>query len=249
MSFPTELTNTATIEDTTPPNLTSVTHAPTVVNTESGPATVTVTLSGTDDLSGMRGFHVYYVSPSGYWVWGAPGCNGQSCTVSTELTFPQYSEAGIWRLSGITVHDAIGNDRSYDTTELAAMGVPTQLLNTSQAVSELVLINGGGTIDGKAGKRTSVKLWARVQNIGPQPASNVQVSFEVSADNGLTFTKHGGPVRVGNLASGDMGIATTKCALSPRDYVIRVTVDPGERVAEYAEGNNVLTFPLTVPVL
>ena len=48
----------AQIQDITPPTLTALSFTPTTINTATGPANVTVSLSATDDLSGVRTINI-----------------------------------------------------------------------------------------------------------------------------------------------------------------------------------------------
>ena len=52
-------------QDITPPTLTAFSFTPTVIDTRSGQAVVTVSVSATDDLSGVRILSVLFSSPSG----------------------------------------------------------------------------------------------------------------------------------------------------------------------------------------
>lgn len=183
----------AQVMDTTPPVLTAFDFTPKTIDTSGGNATVTVTFAATDDLSGMHFFDMRFRSPSGSEALAQGNCHGLACAGTATATFAQYAtEGGVWTVAWINIYDIVGNRRSYTTDALSTMGFPTHLLNASQAVPELQPVSGGGTVDGKSGKRKTVSLWARVQNIGSAAASNVQVGFEVSADGGATFTKVGG---------------------------------------------------------
>ena len=51
-------------QDFTPPTLTAFSFTPTTIDTRSGQAVVTVSVSATDDLSGVRSVSVLFLSPS-----------------------------------------------------------------------------------------------------------------------------------------------------------------------------------------
>src|SRR5437016_3765628 len=70
MGFPTDLVVLGQ-QDVTPPTLTGLSFTPATINTASGPATVAVSLSATDDLSGVLGVQMRFVSPSGAQSRGA----------------------------------------------------------------------------------------------------------------------------------------------------------------------------------
>jgi hypothetical protein len=245
--LPTQLEVTGN-QDSNPPLLSALDFTPKQINTASGSATVNVTLSATDDLSGLNYFIVYFHSPTGYQnqnsaVWCTPGV--LTCTNSVVLTFPQFSETGIWAISSVIVYDMVGNQKFYRTADLADMGLPTQLLNTPLSASELVVTNARLVTEGSKGKWTTASLQALVQNIGILPASNLRVSFAYSIDDGVTFTEIG-VNRIGTLAPGVAGTAGYAWKTQPGTYKIRVTVDPDNRIKEFDETNNSGVFSLTV---
>jgi hypothetical protein len=247
MGLPTQLT-VASNQDVSPSVLTAFDFNPKVIDATSGPATVRATFGGTDDLSGIRYFSVTFQSPSGTQSRSVPvGCTTLSttCTASADIIFPQFGEAGIWTVYGVQATDAVGNWKAYSTADLAAMGLPTKLLITPQVVPELVFINAGVVSAISKGKWSTVILQALVQNIGNLPASKVQVGFAYSIDGGLTFSNIGAS-KAATLAPGAAGIAAYSWKTQPGEYLIRVTIDPDNRVAEFDEANNSRDFPLTV---
>jgi hypothetical protein len=246
MPFPTQLTVISN-EDISPPALTAFAFTPTIDTTVS-PATVTVTLTATDDVSGVASFEVWFQSPShAQQRYNFRNCTpvSTSCTASLDLVFPQYSEAGIWTVLWVITRDAAGNTKWYYAEDVGAMGFPTLLLNAPGVVPELVLINAGAVPEAPKGKRSTVSLQALVQNIGTLTASNVRVGFAYSIDGGLTFSNIGAS-RAGTLAPGAAGIAEYTWKTSPGEYVVRITIDPDNRIAEYDETNNSRLFPVTV---
>ena len=61
-------------------------------------------------------------------------------TYETTVTIPQYSEVGMWTVSEVTLTDAVGNQVSWNTTELDALGFDTEievLSGTAGTESEL----------------------------------------------------------------------------------------------------------------
>src|SRR5262249_39461404 len=114
----------AQIQDTTPPILTAFSFSPTTIDTSSGPARVTVSLSATDDLTGMAFVLVQFASPSGTQVRVADtftSAPATSFSTTLDVSFPQFSETGTWTVQGVVLDDAIGNRRQYYTTDLSQL--------------------------------------------------------------------------------------------------------------------------------
>jgi hypothetical protein len=114
--------------DVTPPALTALSFSPVAINTATGSATVTVSYSVTDDLAGFGTICAQFTPPSGS---GFGNCDGATAATSHSgaitFTFPQYGEAGTWKLDIYHLVDAVGNGRLYSTADLAAAGFPTDL--------------------------------------------------------------------------------------------------------------------------
>jgi hypothetical protein len=102
------------------------------INTTTSSATVALTSQVTDDLSGVSGAYMQFLSPSGDHTEFA----GMSLTSGTDLngtwtgtaTFPAYSEAGTWTVEYVEVVDHVGNYQNYYTSQLQTLGFPTQLV-------------------------------------------------------------------------------------------------------------------------
>jgi hypothetical protein len=98
-------------QDLAPPTLTAFDYTPTSIDTGSGPATVKVTYSAIDDLSGLVQVWAYFISPSGLQIKGN-GLNFPtpiaSTTGSFDVNFPRYSETGVWTVYYFSVLDAVG---------------------------------------------------------------------------------------------------------------------------------------------
>ncbi len=83
-----------------------------------------------------------------------------------------------------------------------------------------------------------VILSANVWNIGLADAEGVSVVFEASSDNGASFKALGGAQRVPLLPAGS-GVSLFKDArFLPGCYVVRVLVDPRDKIVESSEKNN-----------
>ena len=146
LGFVPTFTVTSATPDTTPPMMTGLTITP-FVNTSLGPATVTVNLSATDNLTGLdfvagskspdlNGAYLEFVSPSGHqFLYGSVyngftplGGTSLSGTWQVKLTMPQYSEGGDWNLTYVGLRDAAGNFLSLQSpSEIQNLGLQTDL--------------------------------------------------------------------------------------------------------------------------
>ena len=125
-----------------------------------------------------------------------------SLNATINATFPQFSETGIWRVQSVRLADALDNVRIYDTTELAQLGFPTELVVVGQAedvtppaikVSAtpkdpvaaerqdgLVTISGMIT-DAESGVNASTAAYAVIDEYGLiQPNGHIQVAMNGS---------------------------------------------------------------------
>jgi len=127
MGYPTTLTVVSN-QDTTPPDLTAFNFADTFVDVTASPATVTVTFSATDDLSGFGRISLSFLSPSGQTAQGSYADFGPAPNVSGSITvtFPQFCEPGVYT-ARLDINDKIWNGQAYSTQRLAGMGYPTTL--------------------------------------------------------------------------------------------------------------------------
>lgn len=165
------LTVTSVRPDVTPPDLVDLTFGPAFVNTTTSSQTVSFEIHSTDDLSGVsalaeqrpsgtcvssaqRSLSVSVSSPSGAqshhsWSGNSNGLTGGSLVGGTVLAgtwqsnvvMPQFSEAGTWKIHALDLMDSVGNIATFDATQLAALGYPTQIQ----------VIQPSGTIDGVIG--------------------------------------------------------------------------------------------------
>jgi hypothetical protein len=76
---------------------------------------------------------ITFLSPSGrslfiYLNQQIAGTSFDS-VVTGVLTVPAFSESGVWMLVNMMVPDAVGNQRVYYATDLAAQGMPTTFTN------------------------------------------------------------------------------------------------------------------------
>ena len=135
----------ALAQDTQPPVLTSFTFSPTSVDTTTTSATVTMTAQVTDNLSGVAAVDADFISPSG----GEAASCGMSLISGTNLNgtyqctvgIPAYSEAGTWTVFYVYVADNVNNNHTYHTSDLTALGFPTQLIVDSTTTVALASSN------------------------------------------------------------------------------------------------------------
>src|SRR5260370_915518 len=100
--------------DTAPPVLRSLSFNPMTIDTSTGPASVTVGFTVTDDISGVTSVSVGFMSPSGQqMVFATPTLPNQpqpllSVTTSAIATFPKSGETGTWTVCHVVLYDAFG---------------------------------------------------------------------------------------------------------------------------------------------
>ena len=133
LGFPTTLIVTSLV-DTTLPTLVGFDFSPRQIDTISGPASWAVSFHITDDLSGVSGGSVEFVSPSGqrqYTVSTDTLLSGDALdgTYQGPGYLPQFTEPGTWTAGNLGVSDRAGNYRVYQTADLQALGFPTTLIN------------------------------------------------------------------------------------------------------------------------
>jgi uncharacterized protein (DUF934 family) len=128
--FP-EVLNVISTQDVTAPNLTGLSFDPTSIDTTSGEATATVSISLSDDLSGVSSSVVVFSSPSGGQSRSCNPVRPPAGTLSfmgtCKVVFPAFGEGGVWSVSEILVFDAVGNRRDFRTADLQAAGFSTPL--------------------------------------------------------------------------------------------------------------------------
>ncbi|HLJ17422.1 MAG TPA: dockerin type I domain-containing protein [Bryobacteraceae bacterium] len=171
------LTDSSTPADTTPPTLTGLSFTPPVVDTSSSSQNVTVTLSASDNISGVNFglFNSYYVdyfvefqSPSGNQTVSAfiPNVNQPAPIAGTPLAgtwqltaqWPRFSEEGTWTLTSFQLPDTVGNYAFYTPAQVQALGFPTTIVITKPSLTPDGTIGAtGGTVNDDAfGTRASI---------------------------------------------------------------------------------------------
>jgi hypothetical protein len=87
----------------------------------------------TDAVSGVGNLNVYFYLASNDYLITAELKNQQRISGDEKdgiytgtVTFPQGIDGGMWRVA-VSVSDSIGNQKTFDTDELAALGCATEL--------------------------------------------------------------------------------------------------------------------------
>ncbi len=127
----------------TPPVLTAMSFSSTSVNVTSSSQSVTISLTLTNNLSGVNFNAVPFIyneltlqSPSGMQVLGITDIGGGFVLKSgtnfdgvwqATVTIPQFSEAGLWTVVSVNVYDNAENELSMNTAQLTAAGFPTSI--------------------------------------------------------------------------------------------------------------------------
>lgn len=115
--------NAQNVSDATAPEISNITFATTSVNTTAGSQAVSVSVSATDDLSGVNYFYLYLRTASNSQSYNT---SSTSCAISAlqsgtrtngvfsgTCTFPQYSQSGPWFVNQVYAYDNLGNYRLY----------------------------------------------------------------------------------------------------------------------------------------
>lgn len=116
-------------QDTSGPQIVVFSSTPAAVDVRVTAATITATANITDDLSGLNSARVFYRSPSGIqsqtFAFGSSnrtsgdGLNG---TYSSTVPIDTQQESGVWKVSGASTTDVVGNSRTYTEAEARAFG-------------------------------------------------------------------------------------------------------------------------------
>jgi hypothetical protein len=123
------------VEDTTPPGVSSLSITPSV-NTTSSPQTVTVTGQLTDNLSGVVEATIAFQSPSGKQLTQRVAfakTSGSETNGSWEakVPFEQFIQNGTWKVSSLNLIDNAGNEVRLTAAQLEAKSLPASVTVTS----------------------------------------------------------------------------------------------------------------------
>lgn len=157
LGFVTDLDNQASVEDVAAPNPTELSISPMTIDTATASAVVIVTIRVLDVGAGLSSFpygppylyfrHVTTNATLGAWASRISGTQNDGVYRATFL-FPQTSARGLWQLDEFTVSDVLGNNHGYGTSDLAALGLPTDLQNGAAACGNTSIDTGETCDDG-----------------------------------------------------------------------------------------------------
>ncbi len=171
------------IPDLGAPNLTALSLTPVVVQTTSGPATVTIDIGLTDDASGPTEdpgalSSITFTPPSGtnprtvtfgpnQLLSGTP----TSGSYRTSLTLPQGSEQGAWTVSTIVLRDVAGHARTVTTAQLVAAGRPSVIVVQSATPPSAPM-----AVSAAAGNANATVSWLPPSSDGGAPITGYLVT-------------------------------------------------------------------------
>ena len=123
------VTNTATVSDSAPPEITAFSITPTEFNTESADQTLTVTMTITDAQAGVDLCSVQF-TPVNVAQYHPPQAVWSACTrvsgddhsgvYAATITVPRWSQEGAWQVHNLGVRDKVGNAALLVAADLAA---------------------------------------------------------------------------------------------------------------------------------
>ncbi len=191
MGLATTLAVSAT-SDATAPALSSLSLAPLSVNTASGAAGISGTITASDVGSGVRQAAAAMFSPTGQQrvdcVTAILPAGTASATMPCSGTFPQNSESGAWEVRFVEVSDHAGNTATVLKAALAQMGAPVTVMVTGAASSQppaglyFQYVTGGAVPSGQAVQFSGSSIpWILEKETG---ASWVQLSATAGAAPG-----------------------------------------------------------------
>ena len=124
--------------DNTPPVLTNLTISPQIVDVRNNSEQFTVTVSATDDSSGLQKAWLWLESPS-----GAANVNtfatfdgSLSNTTTWSPSIGMWSEPGDWYFKYFWIYDITGNIKKYSKDDLSGLGFPNKINVTSNTDSK-----------------------------------------------------------------------------------------------------------------
>jgi hypothetical protein len=128
-------------EDTAPPALAGFKISPSSVNTTGSLQSVTVTAEITDNLSGFSHGSVAFVSPNGKVSTNVASFTKVSGTATNgvyeaKVTFKQFLQSGKWKVSNVSLVDAVGNEANFSAAQLEAKIFPATVEVTSTEDTE-----------------------------------------------------------------------------------------------------------------
>ena len=160
--------------DVTPPSVNSLSFNPAFVNTTGSDQTVDLTLTVTDNLSGLSTYdsgpggrvwlnncYVYFYSPSGrqyqysssLWLDSGTATSG---VVKGTLLMPRYSEMGTWSMNWLTCYDSANNYVQMSTADAVSKHFPVNLIVIQPSDTVDGTVGSGGGVVHDSGSATSL---------------------------------------------------------------------------------------------
>ena len=171
------------IPDLAAPNLSALSLTPVVVQTTSGPASVTIDVGVTDDASGPTEeagqlSAITFTPPSGagaktvtfgpqQLLSGTP----TSGAYRTQLALAQGSEQGAWTITSIVLRDVAGHARTITTAQLVAAGRPSVVVVQSATAPSAPM-----AVSAAAGNASATVSWLPPSSDGGAPITGYLVT-------------------------------------------------------------------------
>lgn len=182
----------AQVSDTAPPSLVAISFAPGLADVSSAPASIVVTATATDNLSGTATITVRFTSPSGLQVAPAGGAqflsrisgDGINGTYRGTVTLPQFAEAGLWKLSVAQLTDATGNSVALSAANLQSVGFATDLSVTSAPDTQAPQLTGlafaPAILDVSSGSQILTADFSITDNLSGTDFTNANFEFRLT---------------------------------------------------------------------
>ena len=146
--------------DSTAPEVTGITLSATAVDVSDGPVSIAVTVTATDDLSGVEELYLAYASPGNtqrsYVFLSRSSGTATDGTWTGTLVIPQHALAGTWELVEVVIIDKTGNYPSLEEAFVAdlksAISVPTVTVAVSRAPRPAVPEDSSSSSDREASR-------------------------------------------------------------------------------------------------
>ncbi len=222
--------------DIAAPSLVNLSIVPIAIEATSGPASITVDLSATDDVSGLADgtdplalSHLSLQQPDGsagptVSFAAAQLIAGTAAvgTYETHLTLPQGSMVGTWTVGSLTLVDGVGHSAVYQSSALSALGASTAFVITDAGTPGPPL-----AVSATAGDQSASVTWASPANDGGSPLTAYTV-ISVPGNITVSTSPSATTVMVTGLQNG-----------TSYSFVVRATNAIGTGVAS-AQSNTVI---------
>jgi hypothetical protein len=232
-------------QDLSPPQVVSVTFAPTQVDVANADQIVNVELHLTDDSSGVRDIEVSFSSPVSGQSNATGSVSGSSALISGTLndgvftvpvTFSQSAASGNWILIRVEVHDEDFNVNECLATCLTQISAPTIVTVTAASANNPPVVTNPGNQSNQQGDSVSLQIQAS------DPDGDTLTYSATGLPPGLSINTTSG------LINGTLGLNTAIVSVSDGtvstsvnfDWLVDQANTSGETVlvANFMNGNN-----------